>query len=156
MEFSNEIFSFVIYRPPPKTSRRIGPIAESPLVTETPPSPSSTFNTHFQSSCSDSRNAKADGVDSRNANPASSNTQQNKTADSNVKPSEFLRNKHNDEKLSSVILKYTQQSNINKSAQNSSSESLINSTNNEETLHADSFSISERVCQLFLSRFSVD
>lgn len=118
-------FSFVIYRPPPKTARRIGPIAESPLITETPASPSNTYN------------------------HSSSNTQQNNSTDSNVKPSQFLRNKHNDEKLSSVMLKYTQQSNINKSAQNSSSESLINSTNNEETLHADSFSISERVYKFY-------
>lgn len=38
-----------------------------------------------------------------------------------------------------------QDGNITKSGHNSSSESLINNTSNEETLHVESFSISERV-----------
>lgn len=111
----------MFFRPPPKIVRRVGPVAESPSITETPPSPSHLFN-------------------------QSSNNISYGSSDSNVKPSEFLRHKHNDEKLSSVLLKYTKQDgNIIKSGHNSSSESLINSTNNEEALHAESFPISERV-----------
>lgn len=113
-------------RPPPKVARRVGPVPDTPTTTtiiETPPSPSMTTFGH---------------------SPSPSNNSQT-TSDSNVKPSEFLRHKHNDEKLSSVLLKYTQHGNITKSGQNSSSESLINSTNNEETLHVESFPISERV-----------
>lgn len=91
-------------------------------MVEAPPSPSSTFG-----------------------HQSPSNNQTITSTDSNVKPSEFLRHKHNDEKLSSVLLKYTQHGSITKSGQNSSSESLINSTNNEETLQVESFPISERV-----------
>lgn len=61
-----------------------------------------------------------------------------------MKPSAFLRHKH-DEKLSSVLLKFSH-GNVAKSASNSSSESLINSTNNnEENVNIESFPISERV-----------
>lgn len=112
------MFEFPI-RPPPKVARRVGPVMNE---IETPPSPSTTFG-----------------------HQSPSNNQSISTSESNVKPSEFLRHKHNDEKLSSVLLKYTQHGNITKSGQNSSSESLINSTNNEETLHVESFPISERV-----------
>ncbi|XP_055304144.1 active breakpoint cluster region-related protein isoform X2 [Sitodiplosis mosellana] len=113
-------------RPPPKVARRIGPVPDTPTtITETPPSPSTTTFGHPQSP---------------------SNNQSTCSSDSNVKPSEFLRHKHNDEKLSSVLLKYTQHGSITKSGQNSSSESLINSTNNEETLHVvESYPISERI-----------
>lgn len=117
----NSINSF---RPPPKIVRRVGPVAESPSVTETPPSPSISFNQSVNNThCS---------------------------SDSNVKPSEFLRHKHNDEKLSSVLLKYTKtEGNVTKSGHNSSSESLINNASNEEILQVESYPISERVKQEF-------
>lgn len=113
----------IFFRPPPKAARRVGPVAESPSIAETPPSPSNTFNSS-----------------ATNVSVCSS--------ESNVKPSEFLRNQnHNDDKIPAVLLRYSQHGgSINKSAQNSSSESLINSTNNEEQLHVEAFSISERVC----------
>lgn len=119
-------FFFLNYRPPPKVARRVGPVPDTPTtIIETPPSPSTTTFGHPHSP---------------------SNNQSTCSSDSNVKPSEFLRHKHNDEKLSSVLLKYTQHGSITKSGQNSSSESLINSTNNEETLHVvESYPISERV-----------
>lgn len=123
--------NFFSFRPPPKVARRVGPMTETPSTTatiiETPPSPSTTFG-----------------------HQSPSNNQSISSSESNVKPSEFLRHKHNDEKLSSVLLKYTQHGNITKSGQNSSSESLINSTNNEETLHVESFPISERVNKQFV------
>lgn len=116
-----------MFRPPPKVARRVGPVqVESPIsITETPPTPAHQPN---------------------NAQSTNNTSTSTSSSDSNVKPSEFLRNKHNDEKLSSVLLKYTQLGNTTKSGNNSSSESLINSTNNEETLHVESFPISERVC----------
>lgn len=121
------IFNFFvsISRPPPKVARRVGPIPDAPTtIVETPPSPSNTFH----------------AVNT----PTRSNNQSTTSSDSNVKPSQFLRHKHSDEKLPPVLLKHPQ--NISKSAQNSSSESLINNnTTNEETLHVESFPISERV-----------
>lgn len=119
------------FRPPPKVARRVGPIADSPAtaaattttIIETPPSPSMR------------------GAGSHSP----SNSQSNCSSESNIKPSAFLRHKHNDDnKPPSVLLKHSHGS-ISKSAQNSSSESLINSSNNEETLHVESFPISERV-----------
>lgn len=102
----------------------MGPIADAPTtIIETPASPSNTGH--------------AGNTPTRN------NNQSTTSFDSNVKPSEFLRHKNSDEKLPSVLLKHPQ--NISKSAQNSSSESLINNTTNEETLHVESFNISERV-----------
>lgn len=121
------IYFEIAFRPPPKVARRLGPVhsVESPVsITETPPSPCTT---------------------PQHSNNTSVNNTSTCSSDSNVKPSEFLRNKQNDEKLSSVLLKYTQHGSITKSGNNSSSESLINSTNNEETLHIESFPISERV-----------
>lgn len=132
--FSKIIYSFffgINFRPPPKVARRVGPIADAPSSTtttiiETPPSPS--------------MHASGRGAGSHSP----SNNQSNCSLDSNVKPSQFLRHKHHDDKPPLVLLKHSHGS-ISKSAQNSSSESLINSTNNEETLHVESFPISERV-----------
>lgn len=66
--------------------------------------------------------------------------------DSNVRPSEILRHKYGDDKLTTVLHKFSH-GNIAKSGSNSSSESLINSTNNEEGLTVDSYPISERVSE---------
>lgn len=108
-------------------ARRVGPVPDSPTtVVETPPSPSTTTFGHSPS-----------------AQPTNNN-QSTYSSDSNVKPSDILRNKK---------LAHTQHTSIAKSAQNSSSESLINSTNNEETLHVESYPISERVSS---SKFSFD
>lgn len=104
-------------------ARRVAPAPETPppqlptTIVETPPSPSMTTFGH-----------------NANSHPAHNN-QSTYSSDSNVKPSDILRQK-----------KYVPPPNvIAKSAQNSSSESLINSTNNEETLHVESYPISERV-----------
>lgn len=104
-------------------ARRVAPAPETPppqlptTIAETPPSPSMTTFGH-----------------NANSQPAHNN-QSTYSSDSNVKPSDILRQK-----------KYVPPPNIiAKSAQNSSSESLINSTNNEETLHVESYPISERV-----------
>lgn len=113
-----------VFRPPPKMARRVAPAPETPppqlptTIVETPPSPSMTTFGH----------------NANNSHPAHNN-QSTYSSDSNVKPSDILRQK-----------KYVPPPNvIAKSAQNSSSESLINSTNNEETLHVESYPISERV-----------
>lgn len=124
MFFIGNFISHDNFRPPPKVARRVGPIADAPTaatIIETPPSPSMRAAAH-----------------------SPSNNQSNCSTESNIKPSDFLRHKHHDDKPPSVLLKHPHGS-ISKSAQNSSSESLINSTNNEETLHVESFSISERV-----------
>lgn len=98
-------------------ARRVGPVPETPAsIIETPPSPSMTTFGH-----------------PANTHPTNNN-QSTYSSDSNVKPSDILRHK-----------KYALHGSIAKSAQNSSSESLINSTNNEETLHVESYPISERV-----------
>lgn len=125
------MFLLVDFRPPPKLARRVGPIADAPpasatTIIETPPSPS----------------MHASGRTAGSHSP--SNNQSNCSTESNIKPSEFLRHKHHDDKPPTILLKQSHGS-ISKSAQNSSSESLINSTNNEETLHVESFPISERV-----------
>lgn len=118
------MYNLIIYfRPPPKIARRVGPVAESPSIMETPPSPSISFNQSVNNTHSSS--------------------------DSNVKPSEFLRHKHNDERLSSVLLKYNKpDGNVTKSGHNSSSESLINNTSNDQQYQqVESNPISERVMQ---------
>lgn len=112
----------ITFRPPPKIVRRVGPVAESPSITQTPQSPSISFNQSVNNThCS---------------------------LDSNIKPSEFLRHKHNDERLSSFSLKYNKpDGNATKSGHNSSSESLFNNPNSEEILQVESYPISERVMQ---------
>lgn len=139
-----EIISIIILlyfhsnRPPPKMARRVGPLADSPIsIMETPPSPLNTGNAQTATSPS-SNTINSAGTTSTPLNKSESMS--SGSSDSNVKPSEFLRHK-NDEKL---LLKFSH-GNIAKSGSNSSSESLINSANNEENLNIESFPISERV-----------
>lgn len=129
-------------RPPPKMIRRIGPMADSPVaITETPATPSHTNTTQNTLPSMTTSTINSAGTTSTPINK--NENVSGGSLDSNVKPSEFLRHKH-DEKLSSVMLKFSH-GNIAKSGSNSSSESLINSTNNEENLNIESFPISERV-----------
>lgn len=141
---ANVLMNFHLYlnRPPPKMIRRIGPVADSPVsITETPPSPSNTSTAQNTSPAMSTNTINSAGTTSTPINK--SENVSSGSLDSNVKPSEFLRHKH-DEKLSSVLLKFSH-GNIAKSGSNSSSESLINSTNNDENVNIESYPISERV-----------
>lgn len=81
-------------RPPPKTVlRRIGPQVESPtFMTESPPSPSATINA----------NAHSPGTLINKSENLSSSS-----LDSNIRPSDILRHKYNDEKLTTVLHKFS-------------------------------------------------
>lgn len=127
--------------------RRVGPPVEAPVImTETPPSPSAMTK---------SLNATPPSPTTAHAMLTSSVTttstfgnkydaSKSNSLDSNVRPSDILRHKYSDDKLTTVLHKFSH-GNVAKSGSNSSSESLINSTNNEEGLTVDTFPISERV-----------
>lgn len=80
-------------RPPPKNLlRRIGPQVESPtFMTESPPSPSATM----------AAGNSATTLINKNENASSS------SLDSNIRPSDILRHKYNDEKLTTVLHKFS-------------------------------------------------